>query len=342
MCSTGRRDCDDARPTASISITTSSPTIIAAKPMPTAPSRPVFSPRWRRHDELFRLGRGDRTRATRLERIGPSTAAIHDQHPDRRRHSSAGPGAAPLRFAGIQYARNFAVQPGYITMPLPTVGGSAAVPSVADVYVDSALQGERQVTPGPFELRNFPCRRVAAPSVSSCCDCSGREIVSERPITPRPSCSGAACTTSHMSRVPARSIRTQKQPIWCILCVNFSPLRYQRPRNRLRRRRRRAKPPNCGAGAQRDPVRSGSGRRIGRRQPFARPIGYRGAASFPQLATGLVRRLSRLYQPALYRGRLSRRQAAAALHGPGLRRHAARARRVGINFLPPLAARRRR
>ena len=32
--------------------------------------------------------------------------------------SSAGPGAVPVRFAGIQYARNFAVQPGFLTMPL--------------------------------------------------------------------------------------------------------------------------------------------------------------------------------------------------------------------------------
>jgi outer membrane usher protein len=124
---------------------------------------------------------GDRTRVTRLEtnwtidrpqsmtsiRIGDGI-------------SSAGPGAAPVRFAGIQYARNFAVQPGYITMPLPSVGGSAAVPSVADVYVNSALQGERQVAPGPFELRNVPVPSGGGTVQLVVRDLLGREIVSEQ------------------------------------------------------------------------------------------------------------------------------------------------------------------
>jgi outer membrane usher protein len=124
---------------------------------------------------------GDRTRVTRLEtnwtidrpqsmtsiRIGDGI-------------SSAGPGAAPLRFAGIQYARNFAVQPGYITMPLPSVGGSAAVPSVADVYVNSALQGERQLAPGPFELRNVPVPSGGGTVQLVMRDLLGREIVSEQ------------------------------------------------------------------------------------------------------------------------------------------------------------------
>jgi outer membrane usher protein len=94
--------------------------------------------------------------------------------------SSAGPGAAPLRFAGIQYARNFAVQPGYITMPLPGVSGSAAVPSVVDVYVNSALQGQQQVAPGPFELRNVPVPSGGGRVQLVMRDLLGREIVSEQ------------------------------------------------------------------------------------------------------------------------------------------------------------------
>ena len=56
----------------------------------------------------------------------------------------------------MQYARNFAVQPGYLTMPLPIASGTAAVPSVVDVYVNNTLQGQQQVAPGPFELSNVP------------------------------------------------------------------------------------------------------------------------------------------------------------------------------------------
>ena len=124
---------------------------------------------------------GGRTRVTRLE----TTWTI-----DRPNHmtslrigdsiSSAGPGAAPVRFAGVQYARNFAVQPGYITMPLPGVSGSAAVPSVVDVYVNSTLQGQQQVTPGPFELRNVPVPSGGGRVQLVVRDLLGREIVSEQ------------------------------------------------------------------------------------------------------------------------------------------------------------------
>jgi len=124
---------------------------------------------------------GGRTQLTRLE----TTWTI--DRPDQMTSirigdsiSSAGPGAAPLRFAGVQYARNFAVQPGYITMPLPGVSGSAAVPSVVDVYVNNSLQGQQQVTPGPFELRNVPVPSGGGRVQLVMRDLLGREIVSEQ------------------------------------------------------------------------------------------------------------------------------------------------------------------
>jgi outer membrane usher protein len=70
--------------------------------------------------------------------------------------SRAGTGGVPVRFAGIQLARNFGVQPGFVTLPLPSVSGSAAVPSVVDIYVNGALRGSRDVKPGPFELTDVP------------------------------------------------------------------------------------------------------------------------------------------------------------------------------------------
>ncbi|HEX6376218.1 MAG TPA: fimbria/pilus outer membrane usher protein [Allosphingosinicella sp.] len=67
-----------------------------------------------------------------------------------------GVGAAPLRFGGIQLARNFAVQPGFVTLPMPSLQGSAAVPSVVDIYVNNALSDSREVPPGPFEITGVP------------------------------------------------------------------------------------------------------------------------------------------------------------------------------------------
>jgi outer membrane usher protein len=93
--------------------------------------------------------------------------------------SSSGPGGAPVRFAGVQYVRNFAVQPGYITMPLPVATGSAAVPSVVDVYVNSTLQGEQQVTPGPFELSHIPVPSGGGTVQLVVRDLLGREMVTD-------------------------------------------------------------------------------------------------------------------------------------------------------------------
>jgi outer membrane usher protein len=141
----------------------------------------VFTPQGAGTASFIASAGGGRTQVTRLE----TTWTV-----DRPSHmtsirigdsiSSAGPGAAPVRFAGIQYARNFAVQPGYITMPLPAVGGSAAVPSVVDVYVNSALQGQQQVSPGPFELRNVPVPSGGGQVRLVMRDVLGREIVSEQ------------------------------------------------------------------------------------------------------------------------------------------------------------------
>lgn len=70
--------------------------------------------------------------------------------------SRGGVGGAPLRFGGIQLARNFAVQPGFVTIPLPSLSGSAAWPSVVDIYVNDALRGSREVPAGPFEIIEVP------------------------------------------------------------------------------------------------------------------------------------------------------------------------------------------
>jgi outer membrane usher protein len=70
--------------------------------------------------------------------------------------SRGGVGGVPLRFGGLQLTRNFAVQPGFVTLPMPSIQGSAAVPSVVDIYVNNALRDSREVPPGPFEITNVP------------------------------------------------------------------------------------------------------------------------------------------------------------------------------------------
>jgi outer membrane usher protein len=94
--------------------------------------------------------------------------------------TAGGVGAAPVRFGGIQYARNFATRPGYLTMPLPVLQGSAAMPSVVDVYVNNILQGSSQVAPGPFELTNVPIQSGGGSVQIVVRDLLGRQMVSEQ------------------------------------------------------------------------------------------------------------------------------------------------------------------
>jgi outer membrane usher protein len=88
--------------------------------------------------------------------------------------------AAPVRFAGVQYTTNFATQPGFVTMPLRSVSGSAAVPSVIDLYVNNVLQGSREVEPGPFDISGVPLQSGGGNIQLVVRDLLGRQVVSDQ------------------------------------------------------------------------------------------------------------------------------------------------------------------
>jgi outer membrane usher protein len=60
------------------------------------------------------------------------------------------------RFGGLQWASNFATQPGLITIPLPSVGGESALPSTLELYVNDALRMRQELPGGPFNVRDVP------------------------------------------------------------------------------------------------------------------------------------------------------------------------------------------
>lgn len=62
----------------------------------------------------------------------------------------------PARFGGIRYGRDFALSPGFISYPLPSVSGSAALPSTIDVLVNNQRQSSANVKAGAFDLTNVP------------------------------------------------------------------------------------------------------------------------------------------------------------------------------------------
>jgi outer membrane usher protein len=60
------------------------------------------------------------------------------------------------RFIGIKFAKDFSIQPGFITSPRPSINGTAAVPSVLDVFVNNVKVQSGQAPSGNFFLENIP------------------------------------------------------------------------------------------------------------------------------------------------------------------------------------------
>jgi len=86
-------------------------------------------------------------------------------------------GATPLRIGGLQFTRSFEVQPGFLTGPVPTLAGSAALQSVADLYVNGALNASKEVQPGAFTFTGFPIVTGAGTVEMVVRDALGRETV---------------------------------------------------------------------------------------------------------------------------------------------------------------------
>jgi outer membrane usher protein len=62
----------------------------------------------------------------------------------------------PVRLGGGQIARNYGLRPDLNTTALPGVAGSAAVPSMVDIFVNNRKTYSQEVGAGPFQIANLP------------------------------------------------------------------------------------------------------------------------------------------------------------------------------------------
>ena len=88
----------------------------------------------------------------------------------------------PVRLGGVQVQRSFSLRPDLVTMPMPNLSGSAAVPSTVDVYVNNMKTFSQNVAAGPFEVRNLPIFSGAGTQRIVISDALGREVVTNRPF----------------------------------------------------------------------------------------------------------------------------------------------------------------
>jgi outer membrane usher protein len=122
---------------------------------------------------------GDGTRVTRLS----STYSYED--PARLLTWRAGDvingGLAwtrPIRMGGIQIQRTFGVRPDLATTPVPRLSGSAAAPSILDLYIDQVKTVSADVPAGPYSVAYPPIIQGAGQATVVVRDALGRETVS--------------------------------------------------------------------------------------------------------------------------------------------------------------------
>jgi len=92
-----------------------------------------------------------------------------------------------IRFAGVQWATDFTLQPGLLTFPLPSVKGEAALPSTVDVYINNSRRLQGDVQPGPFDLTELPIVTGSGEVRLVVRDALGREQVITQPYYVSPS-----------------------------------------------------------------------------------------------------------------------------------------------------------
>ena len=70
--------------------------------------------------------------------------------------NSDGNWSRSANYFGVKWSRNFSTQPGYIYTPNPIISGSAALPSVVDVYINNQKTFSQKINPGPFDITHLP------------------------------------------------------------------------------------------------------------------------------------------------------------------------------------------
>lgn len=88
----------------------------------------------------------------------------------------------PVRMGGFQWRRNFNVRSDLVTMPLPSLSGSAAVPSSVDVYINNLRRNSAELPGGPYRINDIPLVTGANEARVVVKDALGRETVTELPF----------------------------------------------------------------------------------------------------------------------------------------------------------------
>lgn len=92
-----------------------------------------------------------------------------------------------LRIGGIQIGTDFRLKPDLITYPLPDFAGETSLPSSVDIFLGNSRIFSKDITPGPFEIKNIPITTQEGKLKVVIKDILGREKIIELPFITHPS-----------------------------------------------------------------------------------------------------------------------------------------------------------
>ena len=87
-----------------------------------------------------------------------------------------------LFFGGLQIGTNFGLTPGFLSQPIPILGGTASSPGTVELYVNNALRQTSNVPAGPFTIENFTQLTGGGEARVVVRDLLGRESVLVQPF----------------------------------------------------------------------------------------------------------------------------------------------------------------
>jgi outer membrane usher protein len=88
----------------------------------------------------------------------------------------------PVHMEGAQVRSDFSTRPDLITFPLPSVAGSAAVPSTVSVLVNGNQMVSSEVSAGPFEIPELPVISQAGTISVSVTNALGQQVSVSKPF----------------------------------------------------------------------------------------------------------------------------------------------------------------
>jgi len=88
----------------------------------------------------------------------------------------------PVHLEGVQINSDFSMRPDLVTFPLPSIAGSAAVPSMVNVLADGNLTVSGQIAPGPFEIPQLPVVSGAGTISMTVTNTLGQQVTLTQPF----------------------------------------------------------------------------------------------------------------------------------------------------------------